>query len=276
MKHVHVAGLILILTFGLLQSAFAADPAADVTTALQQAVTGEHRSPENVARNQYRHPVETLSFFGIRPEMTVVEISPGGGGWYTEVLAPFLREKGKLIAANYDSSSEIEYYRVNAAKYLDKLKSRPDVYDRVSVIEFSPPKKSELATAASVDMVVTFRNVHNWIEAGNEAQVFSAMFKALKPGGTLGLVEHRGKSDMVGKQWAKQGYVAEAETIRLAEQAGFKLVERSEINSNPKDTKDYPKGVWTLPPSLEEGDKDREKYLGIGESDRMTLKFIKP
>ena len=276
MKHVHVAGLILILTFGLLQSAFAADPAADVTTALQQAVTGEHRSPENVARNQYRHPVETLSFFGIRPEMTVVEISPGGGGWYTEVLAPFLREKGKLIAANYDSSSEIEYYRVNAAKYLDKLKSRPDVYDRVSVIEFSPPKKSELATAASVDMVVTFRNVHNWIEAGNEAQVFSAMFKALKPGGTLGLVEHRGKSDMVGKQWAKQGYVAEAETIRLAEQAGFKLAQRSEINANPKDTKDYPKGVWTLPPSLEEGDKDREKYLGIGESDRMTLKFIKP
>ena len=276
MKHVHVAGLILILTFALLQSAFAADPAADVTTALQKAVTGEHRSPENVARNQYRHPVETLSFFGIRPEMTVVEISPGGGGWYTEVLAPFLREQGKLIAANYDSSSEIEYYRVNAAKYLDKLKSRPDLYDRVSVIEFSPPKKSELATAASVDMVVTFRNVHNWIEAGNEAQVFSAMFKALKPGGTLGLVEHRGKPDMVGKQWAKQGYVAEAETIRLAEQAGFKLAQRSEINANPKDTKDYPKGVWTLPPSLEEGDKDREKYLGIGESDRMTLKFIKP
>ncbi len=258
------------------QLAFAADPAADVTAALQKAAAGEHRSAENIARNQYRHPVETLSFFGIRPNMTVVEISPGGGGWYTEVLAPFLREQGRLIAANYDTGSEIEYYRVNAAKYLEKLKSRPDLYDRVSAIDFAPPKKSELAPAGSVDMVVTFRNVHNWINTGNEAQVFAAMFKALKPGGTLGLVEHRGKPDMVGKEWAKKGYVPEAETIRLAEQAGFKLVERSEMNANPKDTKDYPKGVWTLPPTLEEGDKDRDKYLAIGESDRMTLKFVKP
>lgn len=269
-----IAGAAAALLFT--QLGLAADPAADVTAALQNAATGDHRSAENISRNQYRHPVETLSFFGVRPDMTVVEISPGGGGWYTEILAPFLREKGKLIAANYDTSSEIEYYRVNAAKYLDKLKSRPELYDRVSAIDFAPPKKSELAPAGSVDMVVTFRNVHNWINTGNEAQVFAAMFKALKPGGTLGLVEHRGKPDMIGKEWAEKGYVPEAETIRLAEQAGFKLVERSEINANPKDTKDYPKGVWTLPPTLEEGDKDREKYLAIGESDRMTLKFVKP
>ncbi len=274
MKVLHAASL--VLTLGFLQPAVAADPAKVVSDALQKIATGEHRSAENISRNQHRHPVETLSFFGIRPDMTVVEISPGGGGWYTEVLAPFLRERGTLIAANYDTSSEIEYYRMNAAKYLDKLKARPDLYDRVKVVDFAPPKKSGLAPAGSVDMVVTFRNVHNWINSGNEQQTFAAMFKALKAGGTLGLVEHRGNPDMVGKEWAKKGYVPEAETIRLAEQAGFKLVDKSEINANPKDTKDYPKGVWTLPPTLEEGDKDREKYLAIGESDRMTLKFIKP
>ena len=269
-----IAGL--VCAFLSATSAFAADPAVDVSVTLQKIATGEHRSPENIARNQFRHPVETLSFFGIRPDMTVVEISPGGGGWYTEILAPFLRDQGKLIAASYDASSEVEYYRVNAAKYLDKLKARPDLYDRVTVTEFMPPKKSVLATDGSVDMVVTFRNVHNWIEAGNEQQVFSAFFKALKKGGILGLVEHRGKPGNVGKKWAELGYIPEAETIRLAEQAGFKLADRSEVNANPKDTKDYPKGVWTLPPTLEEGEKDREKYLAIGESDRMTLKFIKP
>ncbi len=262
----------LMLALSLLQPAFA----ADISATLQNISTGDHRSPENIARNQYRHPVETLSFFGMRSDMTVVEISPGGGGWYTEILAPFLREHGKLIAASYDASSEIEYYRVNAAKYLDKLKQRPELYDRVSVIEFAPPKRPVLAPEGSVDMVVTFRNVHNWIENDTTEQVFSAFFKVLKKGGVLGLVEHRGNPDMVGKQWAEKGYVPEAETIRYAEQAGFKLVEKNEINANPKDTKDYPKGVWTLPPTLEEGDKDREKYLAIGESDRMTLKFIKP
>lgn len=266
----------LFLAFALSHQAVAADAAADHSAALTQLANGEHRSAENIARNQYRHPVETLSFFGIRPDMTVVEISPGGGGWYTEILAPFLREKGKLVAASYDTSSAVEYYRVNAAKYLDKLKARPDLYDRVQVIEFGPPAKSALGSDDSADMVVTFRNVHNWVEAGTEAQVFAAMFKVLKKGGTLGVVEHRGKPDMVGKQWAEKGYVPEAETIRMAEAAGFKLVDKSEINANAKDTKDYPKGVWTLPPSLEEGDKDRAKYLAIGESDRMTLKFVKP
>jgi predicted methyltransferase len=248
----------------------------DGGASLQKIIGAEHRSADNVARNRYRHPAETLAFFGMRPDMTVVEISPGGGGWYTEILAPYLREKGRLIAANYDSSSDSEYYRTNAARYLEKLKARPDLYDRVAVIEFAPPKKPGLGQDGSADMVVTFRNVHNWIENGTDAQVFAAMYKVLKPGGVLGLVEHRGNPDMVGKQWAEKGYVAETEVIRLAEQAGFRLAERSEINANPKDTKDYPKGVWTLPPTLEEGDKDRGKYLAIGESDRMTLRFIKP
>jgi predicted methyltransferase len=268
------AGVITAAVLCLAVPVAAAD--AEVVSVLNRIITGEHRVPGNIARNQYRHPVETLTFFGMRPDMTVVEISPGGGGWYTEVLAPFLREKGRLTAANYDSSSEIEYYRRNAAKYLDKLKARPDVYDRVTVIEFAPPKKPDLGPEGSADMVVTFRNVHNWIENGTESQVFAAVFKVLKKGGVLGLVEHRGNPEMVGKQWAEKGYVAETEVIRLAEQAGFKLADRSEINANPKDTKDYPKGVWTLPPTLEEGDKDRDRYLAIGESDRMTLKFIKP
>lgn len=267
-----LAGLMAVL--GLFSPAHAAD--ADTVAMLNKIIGGAHRSPETIARNKYRHPVETLSFFGIRPDMTVVEVWPGGGGWYTEVLAPLLRDKGKLIAASYDANSEIEYFRVNSAKYLDKLKARPDVYDRILVTEFMPPKKPALAPEGSADMVLTFRNVHNWVENGTEAQVFSAMFKALKKGGVMGLVEHRGTPEMAGKQWAEKGYIAEAETIRLAEQAGFKLVEKSEINANPKDTKDYPKGVWTLPPTLEEGDKDREKYLAIGESDRMTLKFVKP
>jgi predicted methyltransferase len=249
---------------------------ADVAGALSAAANGSHRSAENIARNRYRHPVETLTFFGIRPAMTVVEIYPGGGGWYTEVLAPFLRDQGRLVAASYDTASPVEYFRVNAAKYLDKLKARPDIYDRVEVIEFAPPAKASLGPDGSADMVLTFRNVHNWIEAGNEAQVFTAMFRVLKPGGVLGLVEHRGNPDMVGKAWAEKGYVAEAEVIRLAEVAGFKLAGKSEINANPKDTKDHPKGVWTLPPTLELGEQDRDKYLAIGESDRMTLRFVKP
>ncbi len=243
---------------------------------LQSAASGEHRSAAYIARNQYRHPVETLQWFGIRDDMTVVEISPGGGGWYTEVLAPYLRDNGRLIAASYDSDSEIEYFRRNANKYLEKLASGPETYDKVEVIEFAPPGKSELAPAGSADMVLSFRNVHNWIEDGTAVEVFQAAYRALKPGGVLGLTEHRAEPGMVGMEWVKKGYVPEQEVIRLAEAAGLKLVDRSEINANPNDTKDYPEGVWTLPPTLALGEKDRAKYLAIGESDRMTLKFIKP
>lgn len=265
----------LIISAGLLSPALAAET-TDHAAALQKAAAGDHRSAANIARNQYRHPVETLSFFGLRPDMTVVEIYPGGGGWYTEVLAPFLREKGKLVAASYDTSSGVEYFKVNAATYLDKLKSRPDLYDRVQVIEFGAPNKLSLGADNSADMVVTFRNVHNWVNAGTEAQMFGAMFKVLKPGGVLGVVAHRGTAEMTGKAWADKGYQSEAEVIRLAQAAGFRLEGKSEVNANPKDTKDYEKGVWALPPTLEDGDKDRAKYLAIGESDRMTLKFVKP
>ncbi len=265
--------LILFLLGQVCSTAVVADMTADK---LMAAATGKHRSQQNIDRNKYRHPVETLKWFGIKDDMTVVEISPGGGGWYTEVLAPLLREKGKLYAASFSKDSSIEYYRNNARKYLDKLAARPEVYDRVTVTEFEPPAKAVLEPQGKADMVLTFRNNHNWLNSGTAEQTYEAMYKVLKPGGILGVVQHRGKANMIGKQWSKKGYVPEAEVIRLAEQAGFKLVGRSEINANPKDTKDYADGVWTLPPVYRLKDKDRAKYTAIGESDRMTLKFIKP
>ena len=181
-----------------------------------------------------------------------------------------------MYAASYDSESVVEYFRRNHQKYLDKLAAQPDVYDKVNVIEFGPPNKPDLQPAGQADMVLTFRNVHNWLNNDTADQVFAAMYEVLKPGGILGLVTHRGEEHMVGKEWSKKGYVAEAEVIRLAEKAGFQFVGKTEINANPKDTRDHPKGVWTLPPAYRLGDEDREKYAAIGESDRMTMKFMKP
>ncbi len=243
---------------------------------LHAAAFGEHRSQKNIDRNTYRHPVATLKWFGIRDDMTVVELSPGGGGWYTEVLAPFLREQGKLYAASFNSQSEVEYFRSNAKKFLDKMSSRPDVYDKVIVTEFEIPGKPELQPQGEADMVLTFRNTHGWLNSDSAEQVYQAMYRVLKPGGILGVVQHRGKEHMVGKEWSKKGYVPESVVIGLAEQAGFQLLGKSEINANPLDTKDYEKGVWTLPPVYRLKDQDRDKYTAIGESDRMTLKFIKP
>jgi predicted methyltransferase len=266
--------LSVIFLIGLV---FSATVSADtIKEKLNAAAFGDHRSHKNTDRNQYRHPVETLQWFGIKDDMTVVEISPGGGGWYTEVLAPFLRDNGKLYAASYNTQSEIEYFRKNAKKYLDKLKSRPDSYDKVVVTEFDPPALPDLQPQGEADMVLTFRNTHNWLNNGSAEQVYQAAYKVLKPGGIYGVVQHRGKEHMIGKEWSKKGYVPETEVIRLAEQAGFKLVAKSEINANPKDTKDYADGVWTLPPVYRLKDQDRDKYTAIGESDRMTMKFIKP
>ncbi len=250
--------------------------ADSVESKLTAAALGEHRSAKNIARNKARHPVETLKWFGIQDTMTVVEISPGGGGWYSEVLAPFLRDKGKYYAASYDRDSKSKYFSRNAQKYLDKLAAAPEIYNKVVVTEFEIPTKPTLEPQAKADMVLTFRNTHNWLNSGIAEQTYQAMYKVLKPGGILGVVQHRGEPHMMGKQWSKKGYVAESEVIRLAEAAGFKLVAKSEINANPKDTKDYADGVWTLPPVYRLKDKDREKYTAIGESDRMTLKFVKP
>ena len=251
-------------------------PALAADAALEAAATASHRSAENIARNAWRHPVETLEFFGIRPDMTVVEIWPGGAGWYTEVLAPYLRDQGKLIAANFDGSTGVEYFAKAAESFRAQLAANPAVYDKVEVTALMPPARTEAGPPGSADLVVTFRNLHNWVMNGFADAMFKAMFEVLKPGGTLGLVAHRGTPEMVGAEAAKTGYLAESEAKRLAAEAGFEFVAASEINANPKDTKDHPKGVWTLPPNFRAGDVDRDKYAAIGESDRMTLKFRKP
>lgn len=242
---------------------------------LQPILEGGHRSSANRIRDQYRHPLATLAWFGVEPDMTVVEIWPGGG-WYTEILAPYLREHGRLYAAGFDADSDVPFYRINARKLKEKLAANPAIYDRVVVTELMPPAKTEIAPAGSADRVLTFRNVHNWMKGGYEAAVFKAMYDALKPGGILGVVEHRGNSKQPQDPRALSGYVTEAAVIEMAEGAGFVFLRSSEVNANPADTADHPEGVWTLPPSLRLKDVDREKYLAIGESDRMTLKFKKP
>ena len=239
--------------------------------ALEKAVAGEHRSAKNKARDQYRHPVETLNFFGFNANMTVVEITPGGG-WYTEILAPALKGKGKLYGAHYPDTGEDNYYS-NSRKKLEKKLASNAIFSEMVLTDFVPRKKSELAPQGSADLVLTFRNLHNWKDAGVE-QVFKDAFNALKPGGVLGVVEHRLPAGVAPEK--AKGYVSEANTIKQAKAAGFRFAGASEINANSKDLAEHPKGVWTLPPSLALKDQDRAKYVAIGESDRMTLKFVKP
>lgn len=254
----------------------AAAPARVLPTTLEEAVSNStYRAEENKKRDQYRHPLETLGFFGITPEMTVIEISPGAG-WYMEILAPYLAAKGHYIAAVLPADPSNAYFAEMHKKTTTWLQDRPEVSARVHTTEFAPPAKVDLAPEGTADMVVTFRNVHNWMTNNGEQAAFKAFFKALKPGGVLGVVEHRANAKAKRDPKAKSGYVREADVIRLAERAGFKLEAKSEINANAKDTKDHPEGVWTLPPTLRLKEKDQAKYLEIGESDRMTLKFVKP
>jgi predicted methyltransferase len=239
------------------------------------ALGGEHRSAESQARNDWRHPQQTLEFFGLREGMTVLEVSPGGG-WYTEVLAPLMLNKGTLYAAHAGLNAPGSYYRNSLGKFLVKLAATPDVYGSVIVTQLQPPQEVAIAPAASVDLVVAFRNVHSWMRADSTGQTLAAIFTALKPGGAFGLVQHRARSGTSIERMKNSGYVSEEQVIAMMESAGFKLAEKSAINANPKDTADYEKGVWTLPPSLRLGEQDRAKYLAIGESDRMTMKFFKP
>ena len=240
---------------------------------LKAVVNGDQRSAANKARDKYRHPVQTLAFFGVRPNMTVVELWPFGG-WYTEILAPYVKDKGSYYAAAMDPASNEPEDKQYNAELKALLDAHPDLYSQVKWSVLSRGKY-DIAPAGSADMVVTFRNIHNWVWAGDEKEVFAAAFRALKPGGILGVEEHR-NNDTNAKPKRGEAYVGEDYAIGLIESAGFKLVGRSNINNNPKDTKDYPKGVWTLPPSFAMGDKDRAKYAAIGESDRFTLKFVKP
>jgi predicted methyltransferase len=248
---------------------------AATTAALQKIAAGEHRSAENKARDRYRHPVETLTWLGLRGDMTVVELIPGGG-WYTEILAPFVRDRGKLYAAAYDPKSETEYYRNSAKRFADKLAASPALYDKVTVTVLQPPGELAIAPDGSADMVLTFRNLHNWMEIGQAEAVLKAAYRALAPGGIFGVVAHRGDSSVAQDPKAASGYVNQDYAVALVESVGFELVASAEINANPADTKQHPEGVWTLPPALALGDQDRAKNLAIGESDRMTLKFVKP
>ncbi len=243
---------------------------------LAVGMEGEHRSESNKARDQYRHPVETLKFFGIKDDMTVMEIWPGGG-WYTEILAPAMRDHGKLIITTWDPDVEGQpSYRYKLPEKMEQTFAEyPAVYDKVGVEYFSPPESASLGEAESVDAVVTFRNIHGWIGAGQAQDIFNEFARVLKPGGVLGVVQHRAEEGTDPAVTAKKGYVSEAAVKEIAAKAGFEFVAGSEINANPKDTRDYAKGVWTLPPSLTLGDVDKEKYAAIGESDRMTLRFKK-
>ncbi len=238
---------------------------------LAQAIASEHRSAANKMRDEYRHPKQTLEFFGFKSNMTVVEITPGGG-WYTEILAPALKGKGKLIGAHYPDTGEDNYYS-NSRKRLEKKLASHEMYSEVELSNFIPKKASELAPAGTADMVLTFRNLHNWGDDGVK-QVFVDAYKALKTNGVLGVVEHRlPKGATEGDK--NRGYVSVEKTIAQAKAAGFTLIASSEVNANTKDKASYAKGVWTLPPVLALKDKDKEKYIAIGESDRMTLKFAK-
>jgi predicted methyltransferase len=253
----------LVLLFG--QPLHATEQVAD--TALAALVDGPQRSDANRARDRYRHPLELLFFFGVKASSNVVEIVPGKAGYWAEILAPYLKDRGRYTAAG-DGERDI-------APLKARIAANPELYGKASLTEITSGG-DDVAPAGSADFVLTFRNVHDWMRDGIAEAAFQSFYKALKPGGILGVEEHRGRPDQPQDPQAKSGYVRQDYVIALAEKAGFTLTDASEINANPKDTKDYPEGVWTLPPTFRLKDQDKEKYAAIGESDRFVLKFQKP
>ncbi len=270
-----VCAMVRLLIAALVSNlAFSYAPArAEEQNALARWIAAPHRSAGNVARDGFRHPLETLVFFGINENRSVVEILPGSGGYYMEILAPYLKAPGRYIAANRDEAAAPRYL-ADHQKLLARLKAEPILYEKVLVTKFNADKH-EIASPGSADLVLTFRNLHNWVERNEIDGALRAFHRALKPGGVLGVVDHRGRTDMSQEAQIKSGYVRQDYAVTLIEKAGFKLAGASEVNANPKDTKDHPEGVWTLPPSYRLKDKDRAKYRAIGESDRFTLKFVK-
>jgi predicted methyltransferase len=245
----------------------AAEQAVD--PAIADAVHNAPRSAKFTARDAARHPAEELTFFGLRPDATVVEIWPAGGYW-SEILAAYLHGRGTYYAAVPSGPTG----QKNAAAFHARVQASPVLFGRIKITELGAGK-SDIAPPGSADFVLTFRNIHNWMGNGTVDANFAAFYKALKPGGILGVEEHRGRTDQPQDPKADNGYVREDYTIALAEKAGFKLVGRSEINANPKDTKDWPQGVWTLPPTFALGAQDHAKYAAIGEADNFVLKFSK-
>jgi len=268
-----VCGAVLVSALPFAASCAPADQSMD------SVLAGSWRSDANRARDVFRHPKQTLEFFGVKPSSSVIEITPGGGVWYGEILAPYLKQSGRYIAANVDAGKAPEsakaYYGRTQDAQAKKFAADPERFGKAEVIAFdaAAPK---FGPANSVDVVLTFRNVHNWVGAHTEALMFKAMFEALKPGGVLGVVDHRAAATVLDEKLLATGYLPEDYVIGLAKAAGFQLDAKSEVNANAKDTKDHPQGVWTLPPTYALGDKDRAKYAAIGESDRFTLRFVKP
>ncbi|KRE92410.1 methyltransferase [Frateuria sp. Soil773] len=282
MKHPLVSSLYLALA--LAAPAMAQDqPASELvppTSAsqytaeqLDQVLAGDWRSAANRARDAYRHPKDTLDFFGLQPDQTVIEITPGGG-WYSEILAPLLRDNGHYVAAEKRPASDGEA-RSDDSALRRKFAADPAHYGKAAIVAFDP-QAPVLGEPGSADLVLTFRNVHNWVMADTAPAMFKAFFAVLRPGGVLGVVDHRAADGATLDQVKASGYLPTAYVKKLATDAGFVLDGESEVNANPKDTRDYPKGVWTLPPTLTLGEQDRAKYQAIGESDRMTLRFVKP
>lgn len=240
---------------------------------LRALLAAEHRSERNAARDRHRHPLETIAFFGIRDDSTVVEILPGSAGYYMEILAPYLRERGRYIAANRDEAAPPAYL-ADHRKLLERIEAQPQLYGKVEVRPFNAGRH-EIAPAGTADVVLSFRNIHNWIARDELAGSLRAFHAALKPGGVLGIVGHRGRADLPQEAQTRDGYVRQDVAIELIEKAGFRFDGASEVNANPRDTKDHPAGVWTLPPTYRLKDQDRERYESIGESDRFTLRFVK-
>jgi predicted methyltransferase len=276
--------LLLVVVMVMVMPVWADDLPIDAR--IERAMSGDHRSEENILRNRYRHPVGTLTFLGLEDGMTVMEIWPGAG-WYTEVLAPVMRHHGQFVVAAYDVDvPDQPQYRYGLQKtLLEKFSSWPDVYDQVALVPFSPPTSASLGEADSIDLLLTFRNTHGWVGDGVAAMIFVEFARVLKPGGILGVVQHRADQGTDPAKTSEMGYVSEQGVIDLARGAGLYLEARSEVNANPADTKDYEGGVWTLPPGLsqcrdieneDEITACREQYRAIGESDRMTLRFRKP
>jgi len=254
-------------------SAQAEQAAGQTSDTLAELIAGPQRSPGNKARDQYRHPYEVLKFFGVRDNSVVVEVLPGSVGYWTEILAPYVKDKGLYVAAGRDPTASAGY-QADHAKMLAKYAADPANYGKIQVTPFHADTY-DIATPGSADFVLTFRNMHNWLIRNEIDGALRAFHKALKPGGILGVADHRGRTDMSQEAQMKNGYVRQDFATDLIQKAGFKLIGTSEVKANPKDTKDYPEGVWSLPPTYREGDKDRAKYAAIGESDRFVLMFVK-
>jgi predicted methyltransferase len=264
--------LLAVVPLVLSDGATARGTVAHIDPALSAAVASPERLPAAVARDPVRHPAQELTFFGLGAAQTVVELWPGGGYW-TDILGPYLAGRGHFYVALPPPGDADEDSGV--AKWRARFGAQPQRYGSIVQTTLGPDK-FDIAPPGSADLVLTFRNLHNWMDGGYAPQALAACFRALKPGGILGIEEHRGRADLAQDPKAKNGYVRQDYTIALAKQAGFELVGSSEMLANPRDTKDWVDGVWTLPPTLSQGEKERDRYLAVGEADNFVLKFRKP